>query len=79
MHDPLTVRKGERLEKLGAIARQGTAVLMISSELPEVIGMGDRIVVMHRGRITAEYTRDEATADRVLQAAMGEQMETATR
>lgn len=40
---------------------QGLAVLMISSELPEVLGMSDRVLVMKEGRIVAEFTREEAT------------------
>jgi len=44
--------------------------------MPELLAMSDRIVVMHRGVLTAEFSRDEATADRVLQAAMGKRMGT---
>ncbi|UCD73977.1 MAG: sugar ABC transporter ATP-binding protein [Phycisphaerales bacterium] len=55
---------------------RGIAILMITSELPELLAMSDRIVVMHRGRITAHYTREEATADAIMEAAMGRQMET---
>ncbi len=53
------------------LAAQGLAVLMISSELPEVLGMSDRIVVMHAGRIVGELSRAEATQERVLAMALG--------
>jgi rhamnose transport system ATP-binding protein len=42
---------------------------MISSELPEVLGMADRVLVMHEGRISAQFSREEATAERVMHAA----------
>src|SRR2546430_16742297 len=41
------------------------SILMISSELPELLGMSDRILVMHRGRIQAEFDRGDATEERV--------------
>jgi rhamnose transport system ATP-binding protein len=47
------------------------AVLMISSELPEVLGMADRILVLHEGRLTAELSRDEADEDAIMRAATG--------
>jgi len=50
----------------------GMAIILITSEMPELLALSDRIVVLHRGRVTAEMTRDEATADRVLEAAMGQ-------
>jgi ABC-type sugar transport system ATPase subunit len=49
----------------------GITILLITSELPELLAMSDRIIVLHRGRMTAQFTRQQATADRVLQAAMG--------
>jgi ribose transport system ATP-binding protein len=52
------------------LARQGAAILMISSELPEVLGMSDRILVMREGRITGEFSRAEATQEKILRAAM---------
>jgi rhamnose transport system ATP-binding protein len=58
----------------GLICQQvdrGLAVLMISSELPEILGMSDRIVVMARGTIVDELSRQEATAERVLALALG--------
>ena len=49
----------------------GMAILLISSELPELLGMSDRLLVMHRGRVTAEFDRRQATPQAVLAAAMG--------
>ena len=51
---------------------QGMAILLITSELPELLALSDRIMVMHRGRITAEFARDEATQEKIIHAAMGE-------
>ena len=56
-------------ELIVRLARQGMAVVLISSELEEVLGLAHRVLVMHRGRIVAEYSGDEATMDRVLAAA----------
>lgn len=53
---------------------QGLAVIMVSSELPEVLGMSDRIVVMHQGRVRREFTRAEATTESVAAAALGAQV-----
>ncbi|GFE78057.1 ribose import ATP-binding protein RbsA [Steroidobacter agaridevorans] len=52
-----------------AFAQRGNAVVMISSELPEILGMSDRILVMRRGRVRALLDRSEATAENVVQAA----------
>ncbi|MGH3879470.1 MAG: sugar ABC transporter ATP-binding protein [Actinophytocola sp.] len=56
---------------LADLAREGIAVLMISSELSEVLGMADRVLVMHEGRIAAELDRGDATEESVMQAATG--------
>lgn len=56
---------------LSDLAASGIAVLMISSELSEVLGMADRVLVMHEGRLTAELSKEEATEEKVLQAATG--------
>lgn len=56
---------------MARLAEQGVGVLMISSELPEVLGMSDRILVMHEGRITGEFSREEATRERIMMAATG--------
>jgi rhamnose transport system ATP-binding protein len=56
---------------IGELVGQGLAVIMVSSELPEVLGMADRIVVMHQGRIRREFSRAEASTESVAAAAMG--------
>jgi rhamnose transport system ATP-binding protein len=61
--------KAEVHRLISELAGQGIAVLMISSELPEVLGMADTILVMHEGRITAKLPRAEATAEAVMHAA----------
>ena len=48
------------------LAEGGTAILMISSDLPEVLGLADRIVVMRDGRTTGELARADATPERVM-------------
>jgi len=63
--------KAEVHRLLSDLAGQGVAVLMISSELPEVLGMADRVLVMHEGRLRAELPRDQATEERVMFAATG--------
>jgi ABC-type sugar transport system ATPase subunit len=52
---------------------QGMAILLITSELQELLAMSDRIMVMHRGRITAELTKAEATQEKIIHAAMGDE------
>ena len=61
--------KSEVHRRMSQLAGEGLAILMISSELPEVLGMADRVYVMHEGRITAELTRAEATPEAVMFAA----------
>ena len=57
------------------LTERGIAILLITSELPELLAMSDRIVVLHRGRLTAEFTREEATSEKVMEAAMGKREE----
>lgn len=61
--------KSEVHRDLSRLAGQGLAIIMISSELPEVLGMADRVLVVHEGRITAEIDRADATAESVMFAA----------
>jgi ribose transport system ATP-binding protein len=56
---------------MNELVKQGAAILMISSELPEVIGMSDRIYVMREGRIVAEIPHADATQGRIIRFAMG--------
>lgn len=63
--------KAEVHRLLSEQAAKGTAVLMVSSDLPEVLGMADRILVMREGRLVAEIPRSEATQERVMTAAAG--------
>jgi ribose transport system ATP-binding protein len=64
--------KAEIYQLINQLTASGVAVMMISSELPEILGMSDRILVMHQGRITGEFTADEATQEKVLGCALGE-------
>ena len=61
--------KAEVHRLLSELAAEGLAVLMISSDLPEILGMADRVLVMHEGRLTAEIPRAEATEETVMAAA----------
>ena len=54
---------------LRRLAESGVGVIMISSELPEILGMSDRILVMHEGEIVAEYAASEATEENIIQSA----------
>lgn len=63
--------KREIYQLLNDLTARGLAILLITSELPELLALSDRIVVLHRGRLTAELTRAEATPEKVLAAAMG--------
>ncbi|GAB7526239.1 sugar ABC transporter ATP-binding protein [Paraburkholderia sp. 2C] len=64
--------KAEVYGALSELVRNGMAVLMISSELPEVLGMADRVLVMHEGRISAEIARADASEERIMSAALGQ-------
>ena len=61
--------KAEVHRLLSDLAGKGVAILMISSELPEVLGMADRVLVLHEGRISADLSRTEATPESVMRAA----------
>ena len=65
--------KSEIYKLMNALAAQGVAIIMISSELPEALGMSDRILVMHEGRITGELSRAEATQEKIMHLATGGQ------
>ena len=63
--------KVEIYNLMNRLTARGAGIIMISSELPELLGMSDRVLVMHRGRIQAELSREDATEERVLSAALG--------
>ncbi len=63
--------KAEIHALMNQLAQEGVGVLMISSELPEVLGVSDRILVMHEGRVTGEFRRNQATQDDIMRAATG--------
>lgn len=63
--------KTEVFHLMSGLAEQGVGILMLSSEIPEVLAMADRILVMHRGRVMKEYRRGEASQEDLLRAAVG--------
>jgi rhamnose transport system ATP-binding protein len=65
--------KAEVHRLLDQLVHEGIGVLMISSELPEVLGMADRVLVVHEGRLVAEFPRGQATEASIMRAATGQQ------
>ncbi len=63
--------KAEVHSLMNELAHQGVAVIMISSELPEVLGMSDRVLVMRQGRVAGELSRADATQERIMALATG--------
>ncbi|HAG22869.1 MAG TPA: D-xylose ABC transporter ATP-binding protein, partial [Synergistaceae bacterium] len=63
--------KAEIHHLMNRLTHEGMAIIMISSELPEVLGMSDRIVVMREGRIAATFDREEANSEKIMLAAAG--------
>ena len=63
--------KKEIYSIINELAEKGVAILMISSELPEIIGMTDRVLVMHEGTLTAELQKTEMTQERIMHYATG--------
>ena len=61
--------KQEIYELMDELAAEGLAVLFVSSEMEEIIGMSDRAIVMHEGRITGELSREDLTEEAVMQLA----------
>ncbi len=64
--------KQEIYAEINKLAEHGLAIVLVSSELPEVLGLSDRIIVLHEGRMTGEFTRADATAEKVMAAATGQ-------
>ena len=63
--------KKEIYDLINEFKERGLSVILVSSEMPEVLGMSDRILVMHEGKITAEFKHDEATQEKIMAAAVG--------
>ena len=63
--------KQEIYAQINQLAETGLAIILISSELPEVLGLSDRVIVLHEGRVTGEFTRAEATPEAVMSCATG--------
>jgi D-xylose transport system ATP-binding protein len=63
--------KQEIYAVINQLAKEGLAIVLVSSELPEVLGLSDRVVVLHEGRITGEFKRAEATPESVMACATG--------
>jgi rhamnose transport system ATP-binding protein len=69
--------KAEFYDMIGELAASGRAILLISSELPELLALCDRVLVMSEGRLTANLPREEATQETIMQAAVPQSRETA--
>ena len=63
--------KQEIYAEINELAKKGLAIVMVSSELPEVLGLSDRILVLHGGRLTGEFSKADASPDKVMAAATG--------
>lgn len=63
--------KQEIYAEINKLAKEGLAIVLVSSELPEVLGLSDRVLVLHEGKLTGEFTKVEATPERVMAAATG--------
>jgi ABC-type sugar transport system ATPase subunit len=63
--------KQEIYAQINKLAATGLAIILVSSELPEVLGLADRVLVLHEGRITGEFTRTDATPEKVMACATG--------
>jgi ABC-type sugar transport system ATPase subunit len=64
--------KQEIYAQINRLAQSGLAIILVSSELPEVLGLSDRVLVLHEGRVTGEFTRDEGSPEAVMACATGQ-------
>ncbi len=65
--------KKEIYQLINQFKADGLSIILVSSEMPEVLGMSDRILVMHEGRISGEFSREQATQESLMAAAVGKQ------
>ncbi len=63
--------KQEIYANINQLAKQGLAIVMVSSELPEIIGLSDRVLVLHEGKLMGEFSKREVTPEKVMAAATG--------
>lgn len=63
--------KQEIYSEINKLAKEGLAIVMVSSELPEVLGLSDRVLVLHEGKLTGEFSKNEVTPEKVMAAATG--------
>jgi ABC-type sugar transport system ATPase subunit len=63
--------KQEIYAEINKLAQEGLAIVLVSSELPEVLGLSDRVLVLRDGRVSGEFSRADATPERVMAAATG--------
>ncbi len=66
--------KSEIHRLIGELAKMGKSIIMVSSEMPEILSISDRIIVMHEGELSGEIGREEATQEKILQLATGEKL-----
>ena len=67
--EPVTIRIWDR--ETGAVVAEGLSVIMVSSEIPEILGMSDRVIVMREGRMVGEFDRAGLTPEKLVRAAAG--------
>jgi len=65
--------KKEIYQLINQFKAEGLSIILVSSEMPEVLGMSDRIVVMHEGHLSGEFSREQATQESLMAAAVGKQ------
>ena len=63
--------KREIYQLINELAERGVPIIIVSSDLPEVLGISDRIMVMHEGQIMGELSKEEATQEKVMRLATG--------
>ena len=63
--------------QINRLAAEGMAIVLVSSELPEVLGLSDRVLVLHEGRLSGQFRREDASAEAVMAAATGQAREIA--
>ena len=63
--------KQEIYAQINQLAKSGLAIVLVSSELPEVLGLSDRVLVLSEGRLTGEFTREMATPEKIMACATG--------